>query len=133
CESVAVLPSPFPFADSLLDTLAIAHVAAPQVSAASVVTVTGTILWFGGQTVAGDAVTLVIAGGVLSTTVTAVASAETCPKASTAERAYGGVTPSGWLTCTTGSPPTSAPRASRGATRTARCCPRGPCSRSRRA
>ena len=40
-QSVAVSASPFPFAGTLLDTPAIEHVAAPQVSAASMVTITG--------------------------------------------------------------------------------------------
>src|SRR5262245_446588 len=89
--------------------LAIAQLVAPHVSVAPVVTVTGTILWFGGQTVAGDADTLVIVGAVRSSTVTAVVSVEACPAVSTTARTYGCVTSSGCVRCTTGSPPTSAP------------------------
>lgn len=45
----------------------------PQLSEAETVTVTGTILWFGGQRMFGLAVTAPIVGGWLSTTVTVAA------------------------------------------------------------
>jgi hypothetical protein len=44
CQSVAVFPSSFASAGSVLVTLVIEQVAVPQVSAAALVTVTGTIL-----------------------------------------------------------------------------------------
>src|SRR5215472_5937930 len=86
CQSGAVSPSPPLFTGSLLATLAIAQVAPPQPSAAVVVTVTGTIWWFAGARLVGDAITRVIVGAVVSTTVTAVVTSEAWPSASTTAR-----------------------------------------------
>jgi hypothetical protein len=67
-----VSPSPSPFSGSLLDALAeLQATATSQLSLATAASETARIVWSGGQSVAGVAVTLVIAGGVVSTTVTA--------------------------------------------------------------
>ena len=70
-QSGAVSPSPNPLTGSLLLTEVILQTGAPlQASDAETVTATGTILWFGGQSTFGLAVTLMIFGGVVSLTVT---------------------------------------------------------------
>lgn len=64
CQSGAVSPSPVPLTGSLLLTAVILQTgAAPQLSDAEADTITGIILWFGGQRTFGLAVTLLIVGG----------------------------------------------------------------------
>src|SRR6266478_6989245 len=75
CQSGAVLPSPSPLTGSLLETETILQVKAETVSDAETLTVTGTILWLGGQRLLGVADTLTMLGGVVSTTVTTVLAA----------------------------------------------------------
>src|SRR5262245_52141500 len=70
-QSGANFPKPGPVTGSLLLTEVIRQVGLPpQLSVAVAVTVTGTSLWFGGQSTLGDAVKLVITGGSTSLTVT---------------------------------------------------------------
>ena len=71
-QSGAVSPSPVPLPGSLLLTEVILQTgAASQMSDAAAVTVTGAILWFGGQSTLGLAATEEITGGVVSCTITA--------------------------------------------------------------
>src|SRR5690606_42027046 len=63
-------PSSVPSSISLLLTLTILHSGVPQFSVLTVVTVTDFILWLGGHKDDGLAVTLVMVGAMLSTTVT---------------------------------------------------------------
>ena len=68
-QSGAVLPSPVPLIGSLLSTDLILHAgSASQLSIATAETVTGFILWLGGQRTSGLAETEDITGGVVSTT-----------------------------------------------------------------
>ena len=79
-QSGAVSPSPVPSTGSLLLTEVILQTgAALQVSDAETATVTGTILWSGGQRTFGLAVTLAILGGVVSTTFTMTVSDAVSP------------------------------------------------------
>jgi hypothetical protein len=67
CPSASVWPSPLPFAASLLVTDAIRVMGlGSTASVTAAVTVTGTILWFGGQRTAGDALALSKTGGTAS-------------------------------------------------------------------
>ena len=58
---------------SLVLTEMILQETAPQLSVDAIATLTGTILWFGGHKLFGLAVTELMTGGVLSTTVTVAA------------------------------------------------------------
>jgi hypothetical protein len=65
-------PSPKPFIGSLLLTEEIWQArTGSHLSVDKTLTVTGTILWFGGQRIFGLALTLSMTGGVVSTTATA--------------------------------------------------------------
>ena len=87
CQSGAVSPSPVPLTGSLLATDVILQTgAAVQLSEVVAETVTGTILWFGGHRVLGLAVTLVMVGGVVSTTVTVAEQEADAPLLSVAVR-----------------------------------------------
>src|SRR6266508_3097991 len=64
CASILVLPSPRPLEGSSLAIATILQTGGPHAALASANTVTGTILWLGGQITLGVAVTEAINGGV---------------------------------------------------------------------
>jgi len=66
-QSTGVSPSPRPLVGSLLDTEATRQVGAgSQMSVSATLSVIGTIWWFGGHSVFGEAVRALITGGVVS-------------------------------------------------------------------
>src|SRR6266508_4597290 len=62
CASILVLPSPRPLEGSSLAIATILQTGGPHAALASADTVTGTILWFGGQITLGVAVSEAITG-----------------------------------------------------------------------
>src|SRR5262245_22479903 len=95
CQSGEVWPSPLPSMGSLLVIeMTLQLGVASQMSETSTVMVTGTSLWFGGHSEFGEAATLWMTGGVVSTTVTVVVAVVTLPEPSFAVNVTV-VTPSG--------------------------------------
>src|SRR5262249_27330168 len=102
-------PSPRPLSGSLLtiETRRTTGLAS-QVSVATIVTVIGTSLWFGGERRAGDTLTERF-GGVVSTTATWVWSSSACANASMTRRTYVCCAPTPSDCCETSVWPTSGP------------------------
>src|SRR5678816_1640777 len=95
CQSGEVWPSPLPSMGSLLVIeITLQAGVASQMSETSTMSVTGTILWFGGQSEFGEAARLATTGGVVSTTATVVVAVVMLPEPSLAVNVTV-VTPSG--------------------------------------